>query len=176
LKVAGKDTSRHPVETVSWDDSVEFCRRLSNTPPERAAKRTYRLPTEAQWEYACRAGTKTQWPWGDDEYGFFAHGWFVANSNSATQPVGQKKPNGFGLYDFQGNVWEWCSDWFNLEYYRQSPSNDPSGPSSGSERVVRGGCWSDNPYYCRSAFRLWSRPETRSPAFGIRVLCEIGTQ
>ena len=103
-KVAGKDTSRHPVETVNWDEAMEFCRRLSAMPAERAARRVYRLPTEAEWEYACRAGTTTRWYCGDDEAGLVDVAWFNKNAGRMTHPVGEKKPNAWGLYDMHGNV------------------------------------------------------------------------
>ena len=106
--VAGKDTSRHPVDTVSWEDAMEFCRRLSAMPAERAAGRVYRLPTEAEWEYACRAGTTTRWFCGDDEAKLVEVAWFDKNSGEMTHPVGEKRPNAWGLYDMYGNVWQWC--------------------------------------------------------------------
>ena len=102
--MAGKDTSRHPVETVNWDDAMEFCRKLSAMPAERAARRVYRLPTEAEWEYACRAGTTTRWYSGDDEAGLADVAWFNKNAGGMTHPVGEKKPNAWGLYDMHGNV------------------------------------------------------------------------
>jgi formylglycine-generating enzyme required for sulfatase activity len=150
-RVAGKDTSRHAVETVSWDDCVEFCRRLSAMPAERAAGRVYRLPSEAEWEYACRAGTTTRWHAGDDEAGLADVAWFTTNAGGMTHPVGQKRPNAWGLYDMHGNVFQWCADWFGADYYKQSPPNDPSGPPAGSNRVVRGGDWLYGPSYCRSS-------------------------
>ena len=100
----GKDTSRHPVETVNWDEAMEFCRKLSAMPAEQAARRVYRLPTEAEWEYACRAGTTTRWYCGDDEAGLADAAWFSKNSGGMTHPVGEKKPNAWGLYDMHGNV------------------------------------------------------------------------
>jgi formylglycine-generating enzyme required for sulfatase activity len=111
-RATGKDTSRHPVETVSWEDAIEFCRRLSSLPAERAARRTYRLPTEAEWAYACRAGTTTRWYSGDDEAGLLDCAWYYGNADGTTHPVGLKRPNAWGLYDMHGNVWQWCSDWF----------------------------------------------------------------
>jgi serine/threonine protein kinase/formylglycine-generating enzyme required for sulfatase activity/WD40 repeat protein len=172
--MAGKDTSRHPVETVSWDDCAEFCQRLSALPAEQALRRVYRLPTEAEWEYACRAGTTTRWWCGDDEAGLDECAWFVKNAVGMTRPVGQKKPNAWALYDMHGNMNQWCSDLFSSEYYRQSPSNDPAGPPAGSiERVVRGGTWSTYPFLCRSAWRLTPYPALPNCNVGFRVLMEI---
>jgi formylglycine-generating enzyme required for sulfatase activity len=168
----GEYTSRHPVETVSWDDSAEFCRRLSAMPAEQAAGRGYRLPTEAEWEYACRAGTTTRWNCGDDEAGLADVAWFTKNAGEVTHPVGQKKPNAWGLYDMHGNVWQICGDWYSEDYYAQSPSRDPKGPPTGSSRVLRGGYWSYGPTHCRSARRTLL-PASRSHDSGFRVLCEI---
>jgi formylglycine-generating enzyme required for sulfatase activity len=175
-RVAGKDTDRYPVETVSWDDCVDFCRRLSALPAERTAKRVYHLPTEAEWEYACRAGTTTRWSCGDDESGLAAVAWFNTNSRGMTHPVGQKKPNAWGLYDMHGHVWQWCADWFGADYYNQSPPNDPTGPLRGSARVLRGGLWDASPWACRSAYRGSSDPAHRYPNTGFRVLAQITPQ
>ena len=172
--MAGKDTSRHPVDTVSWDDATEFCRRLSAMPAERAARRVYRLPTEAEWEYACRAGTTTRWYSGDDEAALRECAWFDANSGGTTHPVGEKKPNAWGLYDMHGNVWQWCSDWFSADYYKQSPPCDPPGPAAGFGRVIRGGRFDFVASECRSAaFTTSTRPRTRTYNFGFRVVAEV---
>jgi formylglycine-generating enzyme required for sulfatase activity len=168
--IRGKDTSRHPVETVNWEEAMEFCRKLSALPAERAARRTYRLPTEAEWEYACRAGTTTRWFCGDDEAGLQEYGWDTKNAGGMTHPVGEKKPNAWGLYDMHGNVWQWCSDWFSLDYYQQSPPSDPLGPTACSSRVLRGGNWDDSPFSCRSAFRLSRGPASRLHGVGFRVV------
>jgi formylglycine-generating enzyme required for sulfatase activity len=169
-KVAGKDTSRHPVETVNWDEAMEFCRKLSAMPAEKTARRVYRLPTEAEWEYACRAGTTTRWYCGDDEVGLQECAWFSKNSGGMTRPVGQKRPNAWGLNDMSGNVFQWCSDWCSADYYKQSPSSDPSGPPAGSYRVVRGGAWHNNASYCRSAYRNPGGPAPRYQGAGFRVV------
>jgi formylglycine-generating enzyme required for sulfatase activity len=174
-KMLGKDTSRHPVETVNWDEAVAFCHRLSAMPAERAAERVYRLPTEAEWEYACRAGTTTRWYSGNDEAGLVDVAWFKKNAGGTTQPVGEKKPNAWGLYDMHGNVYQWCSDLFSADYYKQSPPSDPVGPTTGSGgrgRVFRGGCAGLNPSDCRSAFRSYDLPGVRSRWNGFRVVME----
>jgi WD40 repeat protein/formylglycine-generating enzyme required for sulfatase activity/serine/threonine protein kinase len=175
-KVAGKDTRRHPVEAVNWDEATEFFRRLSAMPTERASRRVYRLPTEAEWEYACRAGTTTRWYCGDDEAGLPDVAWFHKNSYQITNPVGEKKPNAWGLYDMQGNAEQWCADWFSSDFYKQSPTNDPVGAPAGIQRVVRGGCWYSNSYFCRSAFRGRFGPVTHSSFVGFRVVAEIATK
>ena len=116
---------RQPVVGVSWDDAQAFCQWAG-----------CRLPTEAEWEYACRAGTTTAFSFGDDEKMLAEFAWFDENSNKQTQPVGSKKPNPWGLYDMHGNVWEWCQDWFNDEYYRDSPQDDPPGSGRGGRRAA----------------------------------------
>jgi formylglycine-generating enzyme required for sulfatase activity len=171
--VAGKNTSRHPVEMVNWDEATEFCRTLSAMPAERAARRVYRLPTEAEWEYACRAGTTTRWHSGDDEAGLADVAWFKQNSGDMTHPVGEKKPNAWGLYDMHGNVYQWCSDWFGADYYKQSPPSDPSGPTGGSSRVLRGGFMHDGPCSCRSAYRRNNAPASYLHDCGFRVVAEV---
>ena len=160
---------KRPVEQVSWDDAVEFCRRLSELPGEKAAKRRYGLPTEAQWEYACRAGTTTRWYSGDDEARLGDVAWFNRNAGGQTHPVGQKRANAWGLYDMHGNVWEWCQDWYDEDYYAKSPTDDPAGPPGGSYRVVRGGGWDYPAWYCRSAYRNNFGPGYRYYGLGFRV-------
>jgi formylglycine-generating enzyme required for sulfatase activity len=156
-----------PVEQVSWDDTVEFCRKLSAVPEERRAGRVYRLPTEAEWEYACRAGTTMKYSFGDDETLLGDYGWFTDNSARQTHPVGQKKPNAWGLYDMHGNVWEWCSDWHGQ--YPDGVVTNPQGPSSGSLRVRRGGGWISAAWDCRSADRAGIIPSYRGSYLGIRL-------
>jgi formylglycine-generating enzyme required for sulfatase activity len=160
-----------PVEQVSLDDAVEFCRKLSALPEERKAGRVYRLPTEAEWEYACRAGTSTKFSFGDDEKLFGDYGWFDGNPVKQTHPVGQKKPNAWGLHDMHGNVLEWCSDWY--EIYADGEVTNPEGPSSGSTRVYRGGCWLSSALYCRSASRLWNLPSYRDDILGFRLALSL---
>ena len=149
---------KRPVEQVSWDDAVEFCRKLSELPAEKAAKRRYRLPTEAQWEYACRAGSTGPWsfsslPAGEGEKLLGEYAWFRANAGGQTHPVAQKRPNAWGLYDMYGNVWEWCQDWFGRDYYAKLSVDDPTGPATGSSRINRGGGLDLFAGFCRSANR-----------------------
>jgi formylglycine-generating enzyme required for sulfatase activity len=157
----------NPVETLSWDDAVEFCRRLSELPAEKAAGNVYRLPTEAEWEYACRAGTTTKYSFGDDESELGDYAWYGVNSDQKTHPVGSKKPNAWGLYDMYGNVWEWCQDWYGD--YPSVSVTDPSGATSGSYRVGRGGGWFNTAGYCRSAYRNRCYPSGRRNDYGFRV-------
>jgi formylglycine-generating enzyme required for sulfatase activity len=163
------DSSSHPVETVSWEDAVEFCKRLSALPEEKKAGRVYRLPTEAEWEYACRAGSKTAFSFGDNPDSLGAHAWFEENSGDSAHPVGEKNPNAWGLYDMHGNVWEWCRDWYGE--YPEGAVSDPPGPKEGSRRVIRGGGWFGVAARCRSAFRYGGIPSLRSDCdgFGFRV-------
>jgi len=154
-----------PVENVSWYDAVEFCYILSDK-----EGKTFRLPTEAEWEYACRAGSQTRFCFGNDVASLGAYRWYYDNSVAQTHPVGQKRPNAFGLYDVHGNIYEWCQDWYDCNYYSRSPVMDPPGPSGGTSRVLRGGNCHSSPSFCRSAFRDWSPPDRRSKNFGFRVV------
>jgi formylglycine-generating enzyme required for sulfatase activity len=130
----------------------------------------YRLPTEAEWEYACRAGTTTQFSFGDDPAMLDIYGWFNKNAGESAHPVGSKAANPFGLFDMHGNVYEWCHDFYAADYYSKSPPRDPVGPSSGRYRVSRGGFWCVYPVCCRSAFRYPYKPALRHESFGFRVL------
>ena len=153
-----------PVEHVSWNDVKEFIRRLN-----AATGKQYRLPTEAEWEYAARGGSKSQ--------GYKYSGsnnpndvaWFSDNSGSTTHPVGTKSPNELGIYDMSGNVWEWCYDWYGT--YPSSPQRDPTGPSSGSDRVYRGGGWGDVAGGVRVSFRNNYTPDSRFNLLGFRLAC-----
>jgi len=178
-------TGDHPVLGVSWKDATAFCRWLSQK--EGA---DYRLPTEAEWEYACRAGTTTRYYCGDDPEGLMR----VANVPPCTakaassagkpiaedlptfsSPVGTFRPNRFGLYDMHGNAWEWCADWYGKDYYGESPPEDPTGPASAKYRVLRGGSFLSGPDVARSANRNWDSPDLRLYFDGFRVVREERT-
>ncbi|MEZ6056946.1 MAG: SUMF1/EgtB/PvdO family nonheme iron enzyme [Planctomycetaceae bacterium] len=174
-------TDEHPVVNVSWNDAVAFCKWLS-----RQEGKTYRLPTEAEWEYACRAGTTTAYQHGNDPEGLARVGnvadgtakakfssWPTISARDGyvfTSPVGKFRENDFGLFDLHGNVLEWCSDWYESEYYASSPGSDPKGPSGGSDRVSRGGSWVNSAGSCRSALRYGSDPSLRSFFLGFRLV------
>lgn len=155
----------NPVEKVSWDDVQTFIRKLN----AMEGKAVYRLPTEAEWEYACRAGSTGKYSFGDDADALGRYAWFRGNSGEKTHPVAQLKPNAWGLYDMHGNVWEWVQDWYDGSYYRSSPSTDPSGPSSGSTRVFRGGSWNLVAVNARAAYRFNGRPDFRNVNLGFRL-------
>jgi formylglycine-generating enzyme required for sulfatase activity len=192
-------TDNHPVVNVSWNDANDFCEWLS-----RKTGRKCGLPTDAQWEYACRAGTSTRFYHGDDEDGLkdtaniadlslkakwdYSHldnkifqkaisEWFERMSwddgYAFAAPVGQFKPNKFGLYDMHANVWQWCADRYEKDYYAKSPKTDPEGPSNGQYRVLRGGSCIHRPGSCRSAFRAGIDPSSRSHDIGFRVLVRL---
>ena len=155
---------KNPVEKVSWRDCQNFAQKLQ----EQSPPHTFRLPTEAEWEYACRAGSTTEYSYGDDESQLGEYAWFGENSKSQTHPVGQKKPNAWGLFDMHSNVWEWCQDWFGR--YDPADATDPTGPTSGVGRVWRGGGWDGAAAACRSA-----RRRTYAPGFwylrcGVRLV------
>ena len=157
-----------PVEQVSWNDAVAFCEKLNEVARDTLPDGYhYTLPTEAQWEYACRAGTTTRFYYGDDDNQLGSYAWYTDNSSSKTHPVGEKLPNGWGLHDMHGNVAEWCLDWYGD--YQGGSITDPQGPQSGWRRVNRGGSWSDDARYCRSAYRLWFRPDDKRSILGFRV-------
>jgi formylglycine-generating enzyme required for sulfatase activity len=182
-KVMGKNPSycarlpnpeQHPVEQVSWDDAVAFCRALSDLPDEKAAGRSYRLPTEAEWEYACRAGTTTAYHFGNDSNDLSKYALFGGHKAGvwATQKVGIKLPNAWGLHDMHGNVWEWCADEYG-PYRVETEVVDPQGPDKGVGKVARGGSWDYGAVKCRSAQRYGGEVLTRSFtnfAFGFRVV------
>jgi formylglycine-generating enzyme required for sulfatase activity len=170
------DTNR-PVEQVLWFDATNYCGAL--TQRERVAGRiatnsVYRLPTEAEWEYACRAWTSTWFSYGDNPgyTNLTDYAWYDDNSGETTHPVGQKLPNPWGLYDMHGNVWEWCQDWYGL--YPGGIALDPQGPATGSDNVFRGGGWNYYARYCRSAIRPGSFPILRYSYIGFRVVLAPG--
>jgi formylglycine-generating enzyme required for sulfatase activity len=164
--------SNLPVENVSWNDAVEFCKEVS----EKEGK-TYRLPTEAEWEYACRAGTTTKFSFGNSESQLGYYAWYKQNSGDKTHPVGEKKPNAWGLYDMQGNVWEWCLDWYAKNWYSKGPAENPLNERYGDKwgRVLRGGGWDASPaYFCSVSLRLnYCYPSVRIENVGFRVVLDF---
>jgi formylglycine-generating enzyme required for sulfatase activity len=178
-------TDAHPVVNVTWGDAVALAAWLSRTEGRR-----YRLPTEAQWEYACRAGTRTHFHAGDDAASLSrvanvydldtAERWPAWRDQAApyrdghafTAPVGSFEPNGFGLHDMHGNVWEWTQDWYDEAYYARSPDDDPQGPPVGEVKVRRGGSWHTWPFYARCGFRNWNTLPTRYTLVGIRLVMD----
>jgi formylglycine-generating enzyme required for sulfatase activity len=174
--VAGLNTRRFPVETVSWNDATEFCRKLS-----QKEGKTYRLPTEAEWEYACRAGTKTAFSFGDtistDQANYNGNAVFGNGQKGVYRerpmPVRSFPANAFGLYDMHGNVNQWCQDWYDYNYYRKSPRNDPINETGGELRVLRSGSWGSYPGICRSAHRSGSTPDYRNNTIGFRVVMPL---
>lgn len=176
----GNDTL--PVETVTWWDAIKYCNQLSTkaglnkcynetTGTCDFSKNGFRLPTEAEWEYACRAGTVTAFNTGDTENDLARAGWYSPNSSSKTHPVKQKTPNAWGLYDMHGNVWEWCNDWYG-DYTAGSATN-PTGVQTGSYRVLRGGSWGYFVSYLRSAYRTFDTPEDKNVDIGFRVVRRV---
>ena len=162
-----RNSGDDPAVYVTWDDADEFCRTLG-----RREDRTYRLPTEAEWEYACRAGTVTTFSFGDSDSALAEHAWFEKNvwlvGLERAQPVRGKRPNAFGLYDMHGNVWEWCHDWYDPHDYASGPSTDPAGPATGAKRVIRGGSWFNYPHYLRVTFRDDQHPIDTDDQIGFR--------
>lgn len=157
----------YPVEQVSWNDCQDFIDNLNSKSSE-----TFRLPTEAEWEYAARSGGKPQKYAGGDDVDSL--GWYEGNSGGQTHEVGTKSPNGLGIYDMSGNVWEWVSDWYDDDYYENSPTDNPQGPSSGSYRVNRGGSWVNRAQYCRTAYRGWNSPGDTGSNLGFRLALSPG--
>jgi formylglycine-generating enzyme len=187
LAVTGKNPARftaaerggpeHPVESVSWEEAVAFCLRLSERAEERAAGRSYRLPTEAEWEYAARAGATTPFAFGSN-FGASEGNFDTAHPYGASEPaapLGHTTPvtrypaSAWGLHDVHGNVWEWCADWYGEAYYATLPLRDPPGPSEGRFRVLRGGSWKNQAPACRAAYRNALAPHMRDSATGFRV-------
>ena len=161
-------------ENVNWDEASAFCRKLGELPQERASGTIYRLPTEAEWEYACRAGTTTRFSFGDNLEAVSMSVWWGRTSPGRPQPAGRLRPNAWGLHDLHGNVWEWCQDWYANNYYELSPPEDPSGPATGKDRVCRGGGWNDDrTFYCRASYRGGRGPGDRNSYRGFRVVGTI---
>lgn len=187
-EVSGQDAKRFPVDSVTWEEAIEFCRKLSVLADEADAGQVYRLPTEAEWEYACRAGTTTPFHFGKSvsstqanfdghhPYGGAASGPFLQRPAA----VGSYKCNKFGLYDMHGNVQEWCADWYDKTYYKDSPLEDPPGPKEGTYRdkpvrVLRGGGWDSIAMVCRSGERAFDQPTRRYHDYGFRVARSLGS-
>lgn len=160
-----EQADNHPVVCVSWNDAVAFCNWLC-----KQEGKVYQLPTEAEWEYSCRAGSKEFWHFGDNEDDHLNHGISVKNSKAHTWPVTELKGNSWGLYGMHGNAWEWCQDVYDANYYKISPSKNPTGPRVGRSRVLRGGSWSDLPVVCRSAFRNENEPRFCQVNNGFRIM------
>jgi formylglycine-generating enzyme required for sulfatase activity len=177
------DSDRVPVQNISWEQAVAFCRKLSELPAEKSTGRVYRLPTEAEWEYACRAGSTTPSSLGAEitssqanfdgnyPYGTSTTGTFLGKPAQ----VGSYEPNVWGLYDLHGNVWEWCSDWYAADYYSASESEDPQGPANGISHVIRGGSWYNFGYVLRSAYRSEFTPPLEANIYGFRVVASLGS-
>jgi formylglycine-generating enzyme required for sulfatase activity len=157
----------NPVEQVSWNDTQAFIRKINASSHDGY---TYRLPTEAEWEYAARAGTATAYSFGNDTYLLDQYGWWGGGyaTNQQTHPVADKAPNAFGLYEVHGNVWQWVQDWYGR--YPNGAVSDPTGPTSGWSRVYRGGSWSSDGAHCRSAGRYSVGPDYRGPLLGFRLV------
>ena len=167
--IMGKNPSRRknpqqPVEQITWSGAAKFCNARSEQEGLKPCYNLvtwecdfsasgYRLPTEAEWEYACRAGSAAQYYFGDNPEDLKTYAWFDDNSEEHPHPVGLRKPNAFNLYDMAGNVWEWCNDYYSTTYYRESPADNPKGPKDGEKRVMRGGAWSDIPENCTAWVR-----------------------
>jgi formylglycine-generating enzyme required for sulfatase activity len=166
-----------PVDSVSWDESQGFCTELSGLARELTAGRRYRLPTQAEWEYACRAGSTTEYSFGDSEALLGKYAWYAGNSGRTTHPVGQKLPNAWGLYDMHGNVCEWCHDWYDESYFGQFSSQtavDPKGPQQASVyRTHSVGSWDFPAATCRSSGHGGWYPSKRSNNIGFRVALDI---
>jgi formylglycine-generating enzyme required for sulfatase activity len=162
-----KDDPANPVEQVSWDNTQPFLTKLNDV--RLVNQWRFGLPTEAQWEYACRAGTTTLWSFGNDGELSKDYAWTDVTSQGKTYPVGQLKPNPFGLFDMHGNVFEWCNDWTSVDYYAQSPENDPIGPPEGFGRVVRGGSYVSHPDHCRTNHRDGRVPSHQDFRIGFRI-------
>lgn len=184
-ELMGKNPSRwkgsqNPVEQLRWSDAVRYCNQRSERDGLQPCYDLdtlrcdfeadgYRLPTEAEWEYACRAGTTTRYFFGDDPARLGDYAWFDKNSRGRPRPVGEKLPNPWGLYDMVGNVWEWCNDFYGVDYYLQAPRENPHGPEQGENKVLRGGAWRFGADSCRSGYRYNENPGHADVCFGYDI-------
>ncbi len=170
IRVMGDNPSEfkgptRPVDNVSWLDCQKFLARLATLTGRKVA-----LPTESQWEYACRAGTTTTWSFGDKPEVAGDYAWIGENSGGTTHPVGEKKPNAWGLYDMHGNVWEWCADAYEKHAYAKSAPIDPTGPTSNDGRILRGGAWGEHPNNMRCAARNCNGADGHHNGTGFRCV------
>jgi formylglycine-generating enzyme required for sulfatase activity len=174
VEVMGENPSRikgrnNPVEQISWFDAKEFSKRLN----QKEGHSRYRLPTEAEWEYAARAGSTEAYPFGDDVSKLGEYAWYVQNSNDTTHPVGQKLPNAWGLYDILGNVWELVEDWYSAKYYAISPTEDPLNTITAENRLKRGGVYFFSATSFRVALRGQTNPTEKSRFNGLRLVLSV---
>ncbi len=184
-RICGENPSRwkhneNPVEQICWSAAAKFCNQRSRLEgletcydPEtwqcNFEANGYRLPTEAEWEYACRAGTQTDYFFGNDASNLPLYAWYKKNSGRHPHPVGKKRPNPWGLYDMCGNVWQWCNDFYKVDYYQESPRENPRGPQKGQNKVVRGGAWKFSAKSCRSGYRYYENPGRADICFGYDI-------
>lgn len=184
-RVAGMNPSRwrgtnNPVEQVRWSDAVRYCNKRSEAEGLQPcynlqtwecnfATNGYRLPTEAEWEFACRAGATSEYFFGDSPQRLGEYAWYDKNAGGRPHPVGQKKPNAWGLYDMAGEVWQWCNDFYQVDYYKGSPAQDPTGPKTGATKVVRGGAWRFSADNCRAGYRYNENPGYSDVCFGYDI-------
>jgi formylglycine-generating enzyme required for sulfatase activity len=158
----------NPAGFMTWESCQAFVTKLNEKLADSGGK--FAVPSEAQWEYACRAGTTTKYSFGDTADNFEQYAWFRPIADGKAHPVGEKKPNSWGLYDMHGDVWEWVNDWYDRDYYKKSPTDDPPGPATGIAAVLRGGGWNDDPMYGTSVFRNRNVPRGMSNDQGFRVI------
>lgn len=164
-----EDAAQHPVDMIAWDDCQSYLEKLNTLGLGK-----FRLPTEAEWEYACRAGTETRYYWGTDSTDWQVHeyAWAFSRAEGRSHPVGMKKPNAWGLYDMSGNVWEWCQDW-RTNVYDPADTLDPKGAETGTKKIYRGGSWFNEPSALRSANRNGHEPDVKGPNAGLRLVLEV---
>ena len=171
-KACDRPNTGNVANHISWDDASKFCEALAKKTLKKVS-----LPTEAQWEYACRARSKTEYCFGDSEAKLGVYAWFAENALGINEPyphtAGQKTPNRWGLYDMHGNAWEWCSDWYDEKFYAAGKNGDPENTTEASARVLRGGEWGQYPDSCRAAYRFKNAPATRNCSYSFRVVVAI---